>query len=272
MPASGAIFDPWQEFVVPPFPIDVLPGVIGEFVTKKSADIGVDLSGMAMATLAACSGIIHHCSRINLKHHGTWWMHPNIWVLLVAQSSWKKTPAIDAAVDPIRQFQADVQHAYRLQRQLYEQDKKAGNKNAQEPEPPVRNIVNNTTIEKLADLLSRTNRGILVVRDEIAGWIGGMDKYNTGGKDRSSDRAFWLESWNGGPQTYDRVIRGETFIPTCRPASSVAFNRESWRSSKVSPTTDCYSGSAPSSCRRPARPPTSIASRSGKPITPSFAN
>ena len=213
MPASGAIFDPWQEFVVPPFPIDVLPGVIGEFVTKKSADIGVDLSGMAMATLAACSGIIHHCSRINLKHHGTWWMHPNIWVLLVAQSSWKKTPAIDAAVDPIRQFQADVQHAYRLQRQLYEQDKKAGNKNAQEPEPPVRNIVNNTTIEKLADLLSRTNRGILVVRDEIAGWIGGMDKYNTGGKDRSSDRAFWLESWNGGPQTYDRVIRGETFIP-----------------------------------------------------------
>jgi hypothetical protein len=213
MPGSGTIFDPWQEFIVPPFPIDVLPGVVGEFVTKKSADIGVDVSGMAMSTLAACSGVIHHCSRINLKHHGTWWMHPNIWVLLVAQSSWKKTPAVDEAVEPIRQFQADIQHAYKAEKQVYEQEKKAGNKNAQEPEPPVRNMINNTTIEKLADLLSRTNRGILVVRDELAGWIGGMDKYNASGRDRSSDRAFWLESWNGGPQTYDRVLRGEIFIP-----------------------------------------------------------
>jgi hypothetical protein len=211
--APRTVFDPWSEFIVPPFPIDVLPGVVGEFVTKKSADIGVDEAGLAMSTLAACSGAIHHRFRINLKHKGTWWMHPNIWVLLVARSSWKKTPAIDAAVDPIRQIQADVQHAYKLQKQLYEQSKQAGNKNAQEPKPPVRNIINNTTIEKLADLLSRTDRGILVVRDELAGWIGGMDKYNAGNKDKASDRAFWLESWNGGPQTYDRVVRGETFIP-----------------------------------------------------------
>jgi hypothetical protein len=212
-PASGALFNPWEEFVVPAFPVDVLPGVVHDFVTAKSADIGVDVSGMAMSTLAACSGAINHQFRINLKHHGAWWMHPNLWVLLVGRSSWKKTPAIDYAVRPIYRAQAEIQSDYKTQLEDYQRRKKA-KEDVEEPRPPVRYLVNDTTIEKLADLLSRTNRGILVVRDEIAGWVGGMDKYSSGGREKaSSDRAFWLQSWNGGPYTYDRVIRGETFIP-----------------------------------------------------------
>jgi hypothetical protein len=29
-PTSGALFDPWQEFIVPPFPLDILPDVARE--------------------------------------------------------------------------------------------------------------------------------------------------------------------------------------------------------------------------------------------------
>jgi hypothetical protein len=213
-PTSGALFDPWQELIAPPFPVDVLPGVVREYVTAKSTDIGVDLSAMAMATLAACSGAISHHFHLNLKHKGTWWMHPNLWVLLVGRSSWKKSPAIDNAVAPLYSAQAENQRDHAAQLKDYKRKKQANEKGIEEPDPPERYIVNNTTIEKLADLLSRTNRGILVVRDEIAGWVGGMDKYSSGGKDKaSSDRAFWLECWKGGPYTYDRVLRGEIFIP-----------------------------------------------------------
>jgi hypothetical protein len=38
-----------------------------------------------------------------------------------------------------------------------------------------------------------------------------MDKYNKATRS-TSDRAFWLQSWNGGPYHVDRIGRGENFI------------------------------------------------------------
>jgi hypothetical protein len=210
---SGALFDPWQEFVAPPFPVDILPGVTHDFVVTKSADIGVDPSAMAMSTLATCSGAIHHRSRINLKRNGTWWVHPNLWVLLIGRSATKKSPGLDDAVRPLEQYQAEIMRDYFARLRDYQAKKKAKDKSAEEPPQPVRYVVNDTTYEKLADILSVSDRGILMKRDEIVGWIGSLDQYKTAGKLASVDRAFWLESWKGGPYTVDRVVRGSTFVP-----------------------------------------------------------
>jgi hypothetical protein len=67
-------------------------------------------------------------------------------------------------------------------------------------------VVSDTTIEKLGEILSRYDRGLLVKRDEFSGWIGAMEKY--GGKGSGADRAFWLRSFDGGSYTIDRVNRG----------------------------------------------------------------
>src|SRR5262245_44539809 len=55
--------------------------------------------------------------------------------------------------------------------------------------------------EELQRILAETPRGLLHVRDELAGWLGGFDRY--GG--RGADRAFALELWNGGAYVCDRV-------------------------------------------------------------------
>jgi hypothetical protein len=52
---------------------------------------------------------------------------------------------------------------------------------------------------------------MLLERDELAGWFGQMDKYSSG-KGAAADRAFWLQAWNGGPYTVDRVSRASTYI------------------------------------------------------------
>ena len=81
----------------------------------------------------------------------------------------------------------------------------------EKPVPPPRYITSGNTVEKLSDILSRSPRGILIKRDELSGWLGSMEKYGgTGGA--NSDRAFWLQSFNGGCYTVDRIKRGETFI------------------------------------------------------------
>jgi hypothetical protein len=59
-------------------------------------------------------------------------------------------------------------------------------------------------------LLKDNPRGILMVRDELAGWLRTLDKPG-----REGDREFYLESWNGtGSFTFDRIGRGEIYIPS----------------------------------------------------------
>src|SRR5262249_1498157 len=82
----------------------------------------------------------------------------------------------------------------------------------EQPKPP-RFVAFDTTIEKLGDILARTPRGLLVKRDEIAGWIGAMEKYSNSSRGAAADRGFWLQSFDGGPFTVDRITRGELHIP-----------------------------------------------------------
>jgi len=63
------------------------------------------------------------------------------------------------------------------------------------------------TIEKVAELLSNAApKGLLLVRDELAGWIGGMNAY------RGSGRAFWIEAYGGRPYRVERRTHPDPFI------------------------------------------------------------
>jgi len=62
-------------------------------------------------------------------------------------------------------------------------------------------------MESLQNILARQHRGIGVLRDELAGWIGAMEKYSNG-RGNAADRAFWLQSYNGASHVVDRATRG----------------------------------------------------------------
>jgi hypothetical protein len=67
-----------------------------------------------------------------------------------------------------------------------------------EPQSP-RLRQNDVTIEKVASLLATAApKGVVIVRDELAGWIAGMNAYNDAG------RAFWLEAYGGRPYRVER--------------------------------------------------------------------
>src|SRR5262249_42093088 len=155
---------------------------------------------------------LDHRFRLKMMQHGTWYVSPRLWVLLDGDVSVKKTPIINAALAEIEAIQGELQKEYK--RQYAEYKKALSDKNdpkPEEPEKPLRYFSTDTTVEAIADILSRSPRGILIKRDELSGWLGSMEKYGgTGGA--NSDRAFWLQSHNGGSYTVDRIKRGETFI------------------------------------------------------------
>jgi putative DNA primase/helicase len=70
-------------------------------------------------------------------------------------------------------------------------------------------IVNDSTVEKLGELLADNPNGLLLERDELSGWLRSLER-----EDRKSDREFFLEAWTGTtPFVCDRIGRGTIPIP-----------------------------------------------------------
>lgn len=69
-----------------------------------------------------------------------------------------------------------------------------------EPKRP-RLFTTDATMEAAALLLRDEPKGLLLIRDELAGWIGGLDKYGGEG----AERAFWIEAYGGRAKVVDRV-------------------------------------------------------------------
>jgi hypothetical protein len=68
-----------------------------------------------------------------------------------------------------------------------------------EPQEP-RLTMHDVTVEKIAAVLANAApKGVLMVRDELAGFLLGMNAYN------DSARAYWLQAWNGSEFRVDRV-------------------------------------------------------------------
>jgi putative DNA primase/helicase len=82
------------------------------------------------------------------------------------------------------------------------------NEQLQELEKRKRLLLNDTTIEKLGMILAENERGVMLFRDELVGFLRSLDKVG-----HENDRAFYLESWTGsGGYSYDRVERGTLYI------------------------------------------------------------
>ena len=202
-------FDPWRRFVVPAFPVEILPPTLRHFVTAQSELIGCERGALAMAVLAAISGALDHRFALKMLHNGDWWVSPRLWVLLVGDPSVKKTPIVKCATEELDRLQGEAWSRYKNDEEEYVA---AGGDPKQFRDPPPRLTIYDTTIEKLGMILAEQDRGVLVKRDEIAGWIGSMEKYVTSGRGPVADRAFWLQAYDGGSYAVDRVTRADLQI------------------------------------------------------------
>ena len=71
-------------------------------------------------------------------------------------------------------------------------------------------VASDTTVEAFVGILEDNPRGLLVYKDELAGWVRSMDQYKGG---KGSDRQHWLSFWSGDEVVVDRKSRmGEPII------------------------------------------------------------
>jgi len=216
-----------------PFPVDVLPDPVRGFVTEASSAIGCDPSFVALPLLAGLAAAIGNTRRIMLKRA---WTEPAIvWIANVGESGTAKSPALEAALRPVKDRQrramqdhAEDMKAWQADYARWEVDCAAWKKAAakgdagdppEAPEKPVcpRTWTDDTTIEALVSRLQDNPRGLLMIRDELSGWFG-FDRYS-GGKG-GGEVAKWLEAFGGRAIITDRKTSGTEYVP--RAAVSVA--------------------------------------------------
>ena len=201
-PSEPSFVDPFADFVGPEFPREVLPRMLVRFVDAEHRAMGADPSAIAMATLAAVAGAMHAETQVSMGEG--WREKPIVWAVLLGPPSAMKSPIIDRVTKPLTQIDHARDKQWRQEHGKWLQNKQS-DKTLPCPARPNRCVINDVTPEKVAELLSRGPSGSLMVHDELAGWLGNFERYNSG----SSARALFLSSWNGGTFLKDRVGNGK---------------------------------------------------------------
>lgn len=208
-----------------PFPSHLLPSPLSDLIVEGARAIGCDESFVALPLLSCVGAAIGNTARLVVKKG--WNAPPNLWTLVVGESGTAKSPAFKVAKAAIQRHQKTLLDQHAKEMQVYEQEKeqydaakkdrkrsKSGNAEASEltkPEcpQPERCMVNDTTVEALAPMLSHNPRGVLLQRDELNGWLGSFNQYKSA---KGADESHWLSMFDGESITVDR--KGEGLRPT----------------------------------------------------------
>ncbi|GGJ03054.1 hypothetical protein GCM10010885_10430 [Alicyclobacillus cellulosilyticus] len=203
---------PFKTEAVEPFPVEVFPEPLARFAAEGAASLCCPVDFLAMPMLSVAGVLIGNSTIIRAK--ADWEEYARIWTLIVGDPGSGKTPALELVLEPLHVIQRELADRFEAAQAAYEEDVKrwAEDKSKPKPVPPVMEQVytTDTTIEALAEVLARTERGLLIYQEEAAGWVLSLNQYKGG---RGSDKQHALSLWNGAPIMVNRRGRQPTYIP-----------------------------------------------------------
>lgn len=203
---------------------DMLPEVIADFAVDVAERLGVSLETVALPALVCTASAIHDSWRIQPAVHNTEWTESaRLWGAIIGDPSTLKSPSISAAIKPLKAVEeswrsqtAEDCKNYDREMIIHRKALMKAKSTADMPEEPEkvtvrRTYVEDTTVEKLSEILADNPGGVLSICDELSRWFGGFDAYRASGVSR--DQADWLELYNGGSRAIDRIARGTVHVP-----------------------------------------------------------
>jgi putative DNA primase/helicase len=217
---------------VEPFEPKLLPEAYRPWIQDIAERMQCPMDFPAVSVMVATASVVGRKVVIRPKKHDDWRVVANLWGGVVGRPGVLKTPAIQEPLRPLWRLEYDADLTYqelleqwKVQQVLAKEQEKVTSQqirdtlkkgldatsiaealiSSEECIPSRRRyIVNDSTVEKLGELLNENPNGLLVFRDELTGFLRQLDRDG-----HESDRAFYLEAWNGhGRFKYDRISRG----------------------------------------------------------------
>jgi putative DNA primase/helicase len=218
------------------FDLELMPESFRPLVKDVAERMQVPLDFPAVAAIATLAGVTNRRAMIQPKRNDhTWTVVPNLWGGIVAPPGMLKSPVLTCMTQPARAIESEWRKAHEDEEQVYlselesqkleiaawEQEYKKAAKKKECKERPAkpestlvqptlrRLITSDATFESLHHVLSENPAGLFVIRDELTGWLAGLERQG-----REQERAFFLECWAGDTShTIDRIGRGSVFVP-----------------------------------------------------------
>jgi hypothetical protein len=211
----------------PPFPAEVFPTRVANFVRRVSAAMACPVDFPALGALVVSASAVGAARSLEVK--GGWAEKPGMYAVIVSKPGTTKTPALRTVMAPIYEAQDRLHEEHKAAVRKYREDMEAYRQAAQAPEaggpPPERPaepgamphlFAVDTTTEALARNLLDNRKGILVFRDEASGWVRSLDMYRS----RGADRQLYLSLWSAELLKVDR--RGHHDQPIIIPHPCVS--------------------------------------------------
>jgi Protein of unknown function (DUF3987) len=218
------------------FDLALLPESLRPIVEDTAERMQVPADYPAVIAVLCLAGVTNRRAAIQPKAADTSWIVvPNLWGGIIAPPGLMKSPVISAVTQPLtrieslwraehgsamsdyRQEQEQAELRQAAWREQYKAAQKSGKDAPVRPDDSVaepvcgRLITQDATSEKLHEIMRDNPAGILVIRDELSGWLATLDKPG-----REGERGFFLSAWNGDTgYTMDRIGRGSIHVDAC---------------------------------------------------------
>jgi hypothetical protein len=209
---------------VAPFPVDCLPAPVAAFVTEAARAIQCPPDFLGVAALTVAAAAVGGARRLRVRRG--YEEGARLYAAVVAPPGSAKSPALRAACAPVYAQQQRRRDQYLREKEGYEREleafevarRRAARADEEPPDLPGRPVkpamgqvfVADVTTERLAEVLGQNPRGVLLIRDELTGWVKALDQYRGG---KGADRQFYLSCWSGEPAKVDRKAdRGEPLL------------------------------------------------------------
>lgn len=221
---------------VTPFDPELLPESLRAWVCDIAHRMQCPPDYVSVGAVVAISSLIGARAVLAPKGQDDWRVVPNLWGLIVGRPGVMKSPALAQAMAPLHRMEAkerelwqEAHEAWKLDCKVADLAAKRGAKEAEKlaikdpakarvllqpveaPDEPMRRtyLIDDTTVEALADALTVNQWGLMVYRDELNGLICNMDRQGQEGS-----RGFYLTGYDGN-QGYSvrRIGRGESYVP-----------------------------------------------------------
>jgi hypothetical protein len=180
---------------------DVLPPPVEQYIRDVALAKGCPPDYVALPVLVLAGAAIGTARALEVKPG--WRERACIYGAVIGPPGSAKTPALKAVALPVYQEQSRRLAQYKRDKQAWEE--RDGDKALA---PKLETVyVCDVTTEKLACVLQDNGRGVALIRDELTGWVAGMDQYRS--KGRGADRQVYLSVWAGEPIRVDRKNQGE---------------------------------------------------------------
>ncbi len=185
-------------------PIYAFPEHIQQIISHYSDAKGYPVEYFIQAFLGAASTALGRSVTLNT---GNYTAIGSLWCIILGKRGYTKSEPLDDAFKPIRKYQFELLDRHKGEMDEWAEFRAKNPKSKLDPPPePCKHVINDTTPEKLVIMLSVNPKGIGMVYDEIAGFVGRFNRYNAG-----ADEQMYLTLFNGSSVMRDRMSGQSAF-------------------------------------------------------------